>query len=403
VFKCGGQRPKAASLGDLFDARRNAFGFLRFALASLVIFSHCYSVGGFGFDPLETLSSQRLSLGILAVAMFFILSGFLITRSALQAPSVGRFLWHRFLRIFPGYWVCLIFCAFMMAPLIFQLEYGHALRIFSMSPLSPQSFVAGNFAILHFRSLSIAGVVNVMPWSIGLIMSHNPCRWIVNGSLWTLPYELICYLGVAGFAALQILRRARGIVFSVFVISWAMHILACCSPQLFHDCFPQRAMSALVMFCLYFSAGSVCYLYRERIRFSRGLVCGACCLLAGDLCAGYFGIIAPVALPYVFLWLACKLPIRHFDARADYSYGLYIYAFPLQQTLVFLHVHLIGFAGLFACTFLLSLSFAIASYWFVEAPCLRWKNVSPRDLIRGLAKEKEPAVASHPVAAAAPR
>lgn len=70
------------TLANAFDPRRNAFGLFRFALAALVIVSHCYPLTGFGRDPLEVVTAGRLSLGLFAVAMFFVLSGFLITRSA---------------------------------------------------------------------------------------------------------------------------------------------------------------------------------------------------------------------------------------------------------------------------------------------------------------------------------
>ena len=106
----------SASLSDAFDPKRNAFAFLRCVLAGLVIISHCYPLGGFGADPLEAITRRDQTLGVFAVAMFFVLSGFLIARAAANSPSVGRFVWHRFLRIFPGYWICLIVCGFVIAP-----------------------------------------------------------------------------------------------------------------------------------------------------------------------------------------------------------------------------------------------------------------------------------------------
>ena len=142
------------TLANAFDPRRNALGLFRFALAALVIVSHCYPLGGFGRDPLEVVTAGRLSLGLFAVAMFFVLSGFLITRSASNTSAI-RFLWHRFLRIFPGYWVCLVVCAFILAPMICQVEYTHAYRIFAAPHDSPQLYLAGNFAMLHLNHWSI--------------------------------------------------------------------------------------------------------------------------------------------------------------------------------------------------------------------------------------------------------
>src|SRR3954469_23431807 len=95
-----GRTAFSRTFADAFDPRRNAFAFLRMALALLVIISHSFALGGFGIDPLGRITDGAHDLGEIAVAIFFLLSGFLITRSSLGAANVGRFLWHRFLRIF---------------------------------------------------------------------------------------------------------------------------------------------------------------------------------------------------------------------------------------------------------------------------------------------------------------
>ncbi len=107
-------------LNDAFNPRKNSLTFLRFFLANLVIFSHCYPLGGFGSESL--LGSNKESYGSLAVESFFILSGFLITRSYTTSSSIWRFLWHRFLRIFPGFWICLVVTVLIFAPIIYWSE-----------------------------------------------------------------------------------------------------------------------------------------------------------------------------------------------------------------------------------------------------------------------------------------
>ena len=119
-----------------FDPKNNAFGFLRLALAVLVILGHSFPLGGFGPDRLAAFTNGRYAIGSLSVAMFFVLSGFLICRSASTSRSVPRFLWHRFLRIFPGYWVCLIVCGCVFAPLMAFAEFGTLLRVFCAVELS---------------------------------------------------------------------------------------------------------------------------------------------------------------------------------------------------------------------------------------------------------------------------
>ena len=379
------------TLAYAFHPSKNAFGFFRFILASLVIFSHCYPLGGFGRDPLQVFTGGRLSLGLFAVALFFVLSGFLITRSALRTPT-SRFLWHRFLRIFPGYWVCLVVCAFILAPMIYQIEYTHAYRILAApNNDSPQSYVLGNLAMFHFNEWRIAEVMSVCPFSIGATLHRNPNPFIFNGSLWTLPYEVVCCLGAATLTFFGVMKRARRVLILVFVVEWSLYALNWLAPIVFQDFFPILCLPELLMLSLYFLGGTLCFLYRERIPFSPALLLLSVLLLAFGLIGGWLGVIAPLMLPYLFLWLACKVPFQRFDARGDYSYGLYIYAFPIQQTLAFFHLQIAGFWTYFLCALLLSTLFGILSYRLIEAPCLRFKNVDPRALFRNLRAAELPA------------
>jgi peptidoglycan/LPS O-acetylase OafA/YrhL len=160
-----------------------------------------------------------------------------------------------------------------------------------------------------------------------------------------------------------------------FTILWVLHVFDWLAPAEFSQCFPYRCFPHLIMLSVYFAAGSLCFLYREEIRFTRGLVVAALVVVLASPALGCIPLIAPGAVTYVFLWLACKLPISRFDARGDFSYGLYIYAFPVQQVLALLGVQAGGF-GLFAIwSVMLAAILAVLSYRFVEAPCLRLKGL----------------------------
>jgi peptidoglycan/LPS O-acetylase OafA/YrhL len=89
-----------------------------------------------------------------------------------------------------------------------------------------------------------------------------------------------------------------------------------------------------------------------------------------------FGLVAPIAIPYAFLWLAFALPFARFDKRGDFSYGTYIYAFPAQQTLALLRLQDFGFIAFFAGALLVTSVFAFFSYRLIEAPCLSLKNLT---------------------------
>jgi len=85
-------RPRRANFADAFRPCDNSFGFLRLALALLVVFYHCFPLGGFGADPLQRITGGRQAFGSVAVSFFFVLSGFLVARSAVGASSARRFL-----------------------------------------------------------------------------------------------------------------------------------------------------------------------------------------------------------------------------------------------------------------------------------------------------------------------
>jgi peptidoglycan/LPS O-acetylase OafA/YrhL len=358
-----------------FDPKNNAFGFLRLALAVLVIFSHSFPLGGFGIDRLAAFTKGRYAIGSLSVAMFFVLSGFLICRSASTSRSVPRFLWHRFLRIFPGYWVCLVVCGCVFAPLMAFAEFGTLLRVFSAPWNSPQSFMISNAGLFHLNEFSLGGILFIRPNSIAGVLSHNPAPSVINGSLWSLPFEVSCYLAVAALAAVGVLRRARFIVFGLFAGFWCLYAFDCVNPDGFRQCFPYPGMKDLVLLCLFFSAGCVCFLYREKIPHSTPALVISLVALVVSLPVGVFGLIAPIAMTYAFLWLAFTLPFGRFDTKGDFSYGAYIYAFPVQQGLALLRIQEEGFGLYFTCSLLLTSVLAFLSYRLIEAPCLRLKTV----------------------------
>lgn len=326
-------------------------------------------------DRLEAVTNGRYTIGLASVAMFFVLSGFLVCRSASASRSVPRFLWHRFLRIFPAYWVCLIVCGCVIAPLMALAEFGTPMKVFSTSENSSQSFMIGNAGLLHLNGFSIGGILFIRPTSIADLLAHNPVHRTINGSLWTLPFEVSCYLAVAALAAIGVLRRARFVVFGLFAALWCLYAFDWINPDGFWRCFPYPGMKQVVMLCLFFSAGCVCFLYREKIPHSIAIFVISLVALGGSLLLGVFGLMAPIAMTYAFLWLAFALPFGRFDRKGDFSYGTYIYAFPVQQGMALLRIQEKGFGLYFTCSLLLTAVLAFLSYRLIEAPCLRLKTM----------------------------
>jgi len=230
--------------------------------------------------------------------------------------------------------------------------------------------------MFHFNEWSMQGIMNLHPSSIGEALRDNPQPSGINGSLWSLPYECVCYLVLALLGAVGVLRRGRFGLVILYGVLWALYAFSCLDAEYFRECFPSPWIPPIVMLALYFSAGSVCYLYRESIPASKILFAASILLLAAGLTFGSFALVAPIAMSYASMCLAFWLPIRRFDAWGDFSYGTYIYAFPVQQGLALLGVHKNGLTAFLASTVLITLLLAALSYHCVEGPSLRWKNVN---------------------------
>ena len=164
------------TLAVAYDAHHNNFGFLRFFFAALVIWSHSYTLAGQS-DPVWALSGQTDG-GSIAVDGFFVLSGFLITQSWLQQPILGAFAVKRLLRLVPALLVATIFGAFVIAPLGTTLPLADYLR-------SPGPW-------LHFLGVPLARYLFIPD-----VFVTNPHPYLLNSPLWSLRYEILCYVLVA--------------------------------------------------------------------------------------------------------------------------------------------------------------------------------------------------------------
>lgn len=341
-----------------FDFRNNAIGFMRLALAAIVLWSHCYDIGGFGFDPIVWFSRGNESAGTLAVAGFFVLSGFLITRSFESIGKLDRYLWHRFLRIFPGYWVCLAVTAFGLALLMFAHQHGSVSGYLAQQP-------APAFYVIH--NLALAPVQR----TIGDIVAHLPETNSLNGSLWTLPVEFGCYglVGILGTFAL--LSRRRETVFFAALALQAVAFVLLARIGLSHAYTALKAIEMVICFL----AGSSAYLYRGRITMSAPAAAIALAVTAVALPSVFYLAAVPWCFAYCIVYAAMRGRPKSFDRHVDLSYGVYIYAFPVQQLLVVYGLQRAGFVPYLLETVFGTAILALASWFAVERPSLSLKNV----------------------------
>jgi len=341
---------------DLAISSRNNFDFLRFFLAALVILSHSFPLlyGSKEWEPLYRVTRHQVEAGAVAVDGFFIISGFLIAQSWMCGKGLGDFIRKRFRRIYPGFAVALLFCVLVVGPLA-----GVNLATYFRDPVTFRFF---------WSPLLLWHVLLTLPGAF----LHNPFSGAVNGSLWTIPYELECYAMVAALGLLGLYRR-RGGVLVLFLVAFAFYNL---EPYLhlrhFHALLDRDYLPRLVTFYL---AGMVAYFYRDKIPHSRWLLAVSFLALALSLRAG-LSLALPLFGSYVLLYAAFSQSLRleNFGRWGDISYGVYLYAFPVQQMIVLQwHSHLTPltlFLLALPCTCVL----ATLSWYLVEQPFLKRKS-----------------------------
>jgi peptidoglycan/LPS O-acetylase OafA/YrhL len=350
-----------AMLSRYASGRDNNFNLIRFLAAALVLFSHSWPLTGTGGEPLERLAG--FSLGHLAVDVFFAVSGFLVTGSLLGRGRLGAFLRARTLRIFPALLVSSALTAFVLGAFL------------TTRPLS-----------LYFRDIDTWRYAlqdaTCWPWRIvyGLpgVFAHVPYPDAVNGSLWSLPFELDMYAalalaGLLAFTGPRLLpeRWLRPLVLASAVIM----ILAYTGNEIF-DYAPGFNRRQFIRLAALFATGASFYELRERIPLTRVAFAASLAALAASLVWGHVSrFLYPLALEYAVLWLAFVPAgaVRAYNRLGDYSYGFYLWAFPVQQCVVAWRPG----TSLFALTALAippTLVLAVLSWHLLEAPMLALKD-----------------------------
>jgi peptidoglycan/LPS O-acetylase OafA/YrhL len=254
-----GRRLPRRYLSDVFDPDRNAMGSLRLFFAALVLVSHAFPVGGFngGAEPSFAWTRGQQDIGGLAVAGFFVLSGFLVTRSFVTSSTSVRYLWKRVLRIFPGFWVCLLVTVILFGPLAFQHEHGSLHGYLHGLPQPPGSYLTGN------------ALLSMNQYGIDRLLGSTPYHHAFDGSLWTLLYEFKCYLAVMALGIFGILQRGKWIVLGLAVFLWFSNVEEQWHPVWLKSTIPAFSDTQLPFLTSLFAMGVVIYLFRDRIVISR--------------------------------------------------------------------------------------------------------------------------------------
>ena len=349
-----------ATLAERSRSRENNFDVLRLVAASLVLVAHCWALTGRG-DP-TFVGAGLVALG---VPIFFAISGFLIARSWQLDPRPGAFVVKRVLRLWPALLVVLAFCALVLGAAVTDQTLG----AYFASPKVMQ-YVVDN-ARLH-TTFTLPGVFQHNPWPDG-----------VNGSLWTLPAEVKAYGIVLALGLAGLLRRPLVLVAVLAFVLWMLVGDGTTRPYfLAHE----LGSPAEIEFIAYFVGAALLFSLRDRIRLDWWLALAATAVmwLTSHSGEGVKTTAWALTLPYLVIFLAYSTPawLRVAVRPGDLSYGIYIWAFPVQQTLMWADSSLSPVALLLLAG-PMTYALAYASWHLVEAPALRLKRRLP---VRGAAR-----------------
>ncbi len=341
----------------------NNFDFLRFLAASLVIVGHVYPLNARP-DAIEVGSLGLFPSGHIAVCIFFVISGYLIIQSGLKTASVFSYLSKRILRIIPGLFVSLLFAIFIIGPINTTLSL-------------PEYF--GNIRTYYF--LDHIKLYPIYHDTLPGVFESNPHK-SPNGSLWTLPYEFTMYLFVI---LVVFLYRNK---WHWFLISFSCFFLFFCFyyPYFQGDkqlMFINLNIFHLVDFGIYFVLGMLFYIYQDKIPLHWAGAILAVVLWLGLYPIAQAGYIPLVAITWARYFSICYLvmyfaflkgPLNNFGKSGDYSYGIYIYAFPIQQTIVHFWGATMPPYQQILLAFVFVLPLAWLSWHFIEKPSLKYKS-----------------------------
>lgn len=355
-------------LADCLGGKDNNLNLARFAAATAVLVSHSFvlATGDLATEPLR--SSLGMSLGDIAVDIFFAASGFLVARSLVQRGSGIGFLWARLLRIYPALIAMLAGCVLLVAPLFGELDPGALL-----AHRGTAHFLFQNLVLVRGVELTLPGVFLEAPW-----------KGIVNGSLWTMTYELRLYLSLlALWWILKPAKALRPLLFRISCVAVAVSALAWQAETLWSA---EQDANGLVdptpRLVLMFYGGAVWWIASSFVRLDWRLLAGSAVALGAAKIGGQdllFHLLAALWIPYALWWFA-YVPggwIRSFNRIGDPSYGMYIYAFPIQQMWILLFPGT-GPWAMVAGAGIPTLVIAFLSWHLLEERCLRAKDLPQR-------------------------
>lgn len=365
------------TLREMILERENSLNFVRLILASGVIISHTpYIVLGREAVPADPFLQHLYVFGDYAVNGFFCISGFLIAHSATRS-GLGSYLVKRIARIFPAWWVSVLFVIFAGGAIAERT--GHLPAGWTWS--GALHYWQQNYDLVDSTFSLMGGPVNV------------PYEKVWNGSQWSLEFEWFAYLFLIPLMYTPLFRKYLKITsLTVYLAITIFYLVGLNYPEFIYDSFGWSMRWFYVNSLMYslFFAGTVLYAYSDRIRCIPLVGYGSVALGLVITWAAYWKIgiqdWTHLLVAYGVLCIgASTLMNVPIGRKNDISYGIYIYAWPVQQILVMLGSVSLGWALNIALDFVITVALAWVSWKCIEKPAL---NYVRHPMIQGKVEEK---------------
>jgi len=351
------------------QSESNNFGFMRFVAASFVIVVHALAIleTNHGTNPLGQFTSNPLLLSKLRLYFFFFASGYLVLKSAKNSHNWLDFIWKRIIRIYPAYIVHLLIPIFVIGSIFTTLPFREYLA-------SEQVFKFFIRSCLFFTDSYLPAL-----WK-----SHPNAE--VNGSTYSLIYEVVLYLILMALIILKWAKNAR-VITALFIVHILAYIVFTNSgyiiPEspLYYIPITNMTVSRAIDFGTYFFAGALFLVYKDFIPVSRWLFYRVLIVLTvTSIYSSISQISCYLFLPYFIYYLSrVQSPnwLKNWSRNGDYSLGMFLYGMPISQVIVeLMGSSVLSHSWLYvSLAWISSLLAGVLSWHLIEKPASRFKHL----------------------------
>ncbi len=323
-------------LVNIINSKQNNFNLLRLIMALAVLYNHSFVMfQPNGHQDITTYLFHYFDSGSLAVSVFFLISGLLLTQSFYQTKSATLFILKRLLRIFPGLLFCLLVTVFIIGPLVTSETILH---YFSSK---------GTYRYMYNLLLNN----EYFFYDIPSCLEGNWKPKIINGSLWTLPFELLCYTFLfLGLMTVQYFKNNKShfslkffnfslIIFFAILLFNSHYLINRFVGLVTGFLFRVPEVNNSIRLFIFFFIGSSLFFLKEKIsiKFSIWAVIIVALTLNTLVIESYYSqqFLEYAAIIYGTLFIAGQRFLFRFNYKTDPSYGIYLYAWPIQQLIAY--------------------------------------------------------------------